>query len=62
RVRQSLTDQADELRAFREIATLQPTGVERPADAPTDFAGAAGAARERSMNRLADRLDAWARA
>ena len=42
RVRQSLTDQADELRAFREIATLQPTGVERPADAPTDFAGAAG--------------------
>ena len=62
RVRQSLTDQADELRAFREIATLQPTGVERPADAPTDFAGAAGAARERSMNRLAERLDAWAKA
>ena len=62
RVRQALTDQADELRAFREIATLQPTGVERPADAPTDFAGAAGAARERSMNRLAERLDAWAKA
>ena len=41
RVRQSLTDQADELRAFRQIATLQPTGVERPPDAPTDFAGAA---------------------
>ena len=39
RVRQSLTDQADELRAFRQIATLQPTGVERPPDAPTDFAG-----------------------
>jgi len=62
RVRQSLTDQADELRAFRKIATLQPTGVERPADAPTDFTGAAGAARERSMNRLAERLDAWAKA
>jgi DNA polymerase-1 len=62
RVRQSLTDQADELRAFREIATLQPTGVERPADAPTDFAAAAGAARQRSMNRLAERLDAWAKA
>ena len=62
RVRQSLTDQADELRAFREIATLQPAGVERPPDAPTDFAGAAAAARERSMNRLAERLDAWARA
>jgi DNA polymerase-1 len=60
RVRQSLTDQAQELRAFRQIATLQPTGVERPPDAPTDFAGAAEAARKRSMNRLAERLDAWA--
>jgi len=59
RVRQSLTDQADELRAFRKIATLQPTGVDRPPDAPTDFAGAARAARKRSMNRLAERLDAW---
>jgi len=62
RVRQSLTDQAQELKAFRQIATLQPTGVERPPDAPTDFAGAAEAARKRSMNRLAERLDAWARA
>jgi 5'-3' exonuclease len=60
RVRQALEEQADELRAFREIATLQPAGVERPPDAPTDFAGAAKAARERSMNRLAERLDAWA--
>jgi hypothetical protein len=34
--------------------------VERPPDAPTDFAGAAEAARKRSMNRLAERLDAWA--
>jgi hypothetical protein len=59
-VRQSLTDQADELRAFRQIATLQPAGVKRPPDAPTDFSGAAAAARERSMNRLAERLDAWA--
>jgi DNA polymerase-1 len=59
RVRQALEEQADELRAFRRIATLQPAGVERPPDAPTDFAGAAGAARERSMNRLAERLDAW---
>jgi DNA polymerase-1 len=59
RVRQALEEQADELRAFREIATLQPAGVERPPDAPTDFAGAAKAARKRSMNRLAERLDAW---
>jgi DNA polymerase-1 len=62
RVRQALEEQADELRAFREIATLQPAGVQRPPDAPTDFAGAANAARERSMNRLAERLDAWAAA
>jgi len=62
RVRQSLTDQAQELRAFRQIATLQPTGVERPPDAPTDFQSAAAAARKRSMNRLAERLDAWAKA
>jgi DNA polymerase-1 len=59
RVRQALQEQADELRAFREIATLQAAGVERPPDAPTDFAGAAEAARQRSMNRLADRLEAW---
>jgi DNA polymerase-1 len=59
RVRQALEEQADELRAFREIATLQPAGVERPPDAPTDFAGAAEAARKRSMNRLSERLDAW---
>ncbi len=60
RVRQALEEQADELRAFREIATLQAAGVERPRDAPTDFTGAAKAARQRSMNRLADRLEAWA--
>jgi 5'-3' exonuclease len=59
RVRQTFEEQADELRAFRRIATLQPAGVERPPDAPTDFSGAAAAARERSMNRLAERLDAW---
>jgi DNA polymerase-1 len=59
RVRQALEEQAEELRAFRKIATLQAAGVERPSDASTDFAGAAGAARARSMNRLAERLDAW---
>jgi 5'-3' exonuclease len=59
RVHQALRDQADELRAFREIATLQPVDLERPPDAPTNFAGGAQAARERGMNRLAERLDAW---
>ncbi len=52
----SLARQAGELRAFREIATLRPVDVERPADAETDRAGGAVAARELGMNRLAERL------
>jgi DNA polymerase-1 len=56
-VRKALIDQRDELLRFRAIATLQEVDVKRPPDSPTDFAGAAGAAREREMNRLAERLD-----
>jgi DNA polymerase-1 len=56
-VRAALCTQADELRAFKEIATLQDVNVKRPPDAPTDYAGAAAAARERGMERLAKRLD-----
>jgi DNA polymerase-1 len=48
---------AEELRAFREIATLQPIEVTRPDDAQTDRAGGAAAARELGMKGLADRLD-----
>ena len=48
---------ADELRAFRDIATLRPPDVQRPADAPIDYAGGAAAARELGMNGLADRLE-----
>jgi 5'-3' exonuclease len=59
RVHQALRDQADELRAFRAIATLQPVELKRPADAPTDFEGAANAAAARGMNRLSERLRAW---
>jgi 5'-3' exonuclease len=59
RVYGSLRDQADELRAFRAIATLQPVEIERPADARLDPRSAAQAARERGMNRLAERLEAW---
>ncbi|MGZ4279784.1 MAG: 5'-3' exonuclease [Solirubrobacteraceae bacterium] len=59
RVRQSLEEAADELRTFRHIATLQPVDVERPPDAPLDHAGAAKAAQERGMGRLAGRLEAW---
>jgi DNA polymerase-1 len=56
-VRKALIDQRDELLAFREIATLQDVNVKLPPDRPTDFAGAAAAARERGMNRLAERLE-----
>jgi 5'-3' exonuclease len=57
RVRGALTDQRDELLRFREIATLQDAEVEPPPDHPTDWEGAAAAARERGMNRLAERLE-----
>jgi 5'-3' exonuclease len=56
-VRKALVDQRDELLRFREIATLQDVDVELPPDRPTDFLGAAAAARERGMNRLAERLE-----
>ena len=54
--RNSLARQADELRAFREIAALRPAKVARPADAPIDFEGGARAARQLGMKRLGDRL------
>jgi 5'-3' exonuclease len=57
RVRGALLDQRDELLRFREIATLQEVDVELPPDRPTDLRGAAAAARERGMNRLAERLE-----
>ncbi len=60
RVRAALIDAADELRAFKDIATLRPPPVERPPDAGTDYRAAAAAARERGLNRLAERLDALA--
>ena len=59
-VRRALIEQADELRAFREIATLQDADVERPPDRATDRAGGAEAARAFGMNRLADRLEGGA--
>jgi 5'-3' exonuclease len=56
-VRKALLDQRDELLRFREIATLQEVDVELPPDRPTNLAGGAAAARERGMNRLAERLE-----
>jgi 5'-3' exonuclease len=56
-VRAALTTQADELRRFKEIATLRDVELELPPDASTNFSAAAAAARERGMERLATRLD-----
>ncbi|HXS44419.1 MAG TPA: 5'-3' exonuclease [Solirubrobacteraceae bacterium] len=57
RVWSALHDGEAELHAFRDIATLRPVELERPPDRPTDWAAAAAAARERGMNRLAERLE-----
>jgi 5'-3' exonuclease len=57
KVRAALLEQREELVRFKEIATLRDVGLEPPADRPTDFAGAARAARERGMDRLARRLE-----
>jgi 5'-3' exonuclease len=62
RVGAALRDGAEDLRAFREIATLVRVPVDLPPDRPTDWAGGAAAARERGMERLAARLDKLAAA
>ena len=56
-VRRALIEQADELRMFKDIATLRTTKVKRPPDRETDRAGGAAAARELGMERLATRLE-----
>lgn len=57
RVSGALLNDADELRMFKDLATLRATRVRRPRDRETDFAGGASAARKRGMNRLAERLE-----
>jgi 5'-3' exonuclease len=47
----------DELRMFKDLATLRTVRVKRPRDRMTDLAGGAKAARKRGMNRLAERLE-----
>jgi 5'-3' exonuclease len=56
-LRGALLDAREELLVFKDIATLRDAGVDRPRDQPTDWAGAAAAARGRGMNRLAERLE-----
>ncbi len=58
RVATALREQADELRAFLDIATLRRVDVARPADRVTDLAGGADAAEALGMRRLAERLRA----
>jgi 5'-3' exonuclease len=53
----ALLNGADELRRFKDIATLRSAAVRRPPDRETDFVKGAAAARDRGMNRLAERLE-----
>jgi DNA polymerase-1 len=55
-LRSSLIESAEDLRAFKDIATLRDAGVEPPPDRETDWVGAAKAAHDLGMNRLAERL------
>src|SRR3954462_10290904 len=56
RVCAALRDQAEELREFKEIATLVHVPLDRPADRSTDFERGAQAAEELGMARFAERL------
>jgi DNA polymerase-1 len=55
-LRSALIEAADDLRAFKDIATLRDAGVEPPDDRATDWVNAAKAAHDLGMNRLAERL------
>jgi DNA polymerase-1 len=57
KLRTTLVDSREQLLTFKDIATLREARVERPPDRGTDWAGAAAAASERGMNRLAERLE-----
>ena len=56
RIAAALRDHADELLAFRDIATLRPAHVDLPEDTETNLAGGAEAAQALGMRRLAERL------
>jgi 5'-3' exonuclease len=55
-LRTALIGDRDQLLAFKEVPTLRTRKVTRPRDKRTDYRRAAKAARERGMNRLAERL------
>lgn len=56
----ALRENADQLRAFKRIATLQRVKVPSPRDRQTDYAGGAQAAAELGMKALAGRLEGLA--
>ena len=55
---ETLHENAELLRTFKQVATLVEIDVERPPDTPTDFAAGAAAAARAGMKRLAERLTA----
>jgi DNA polymerase-1 len=58
RVAAVLRESDGQLRAFKEVATLQKVRVRRPKDKPTDARRGAAAARALGMKRLGERLEA----
>jgi 5'-3' exonuclease len=55
-LRTALVGDREQLLSFKEVATLRTLKVTRPRDKRTDYRSAAKAARDRGMNRLAERL------
>lgn len=55
-VRHALLTQTEELKMFKDVATLREVELERPHDAPTDREGGAAAAEALGMRRLRERL------
>jgi 5'-3' exonuclease len=60
KLRIELLENRDRLLEFKDIATLRDAGIEPPPDTETDYAGAAAAAKELGMDRLAERLEGMA--
>ena len=56
RIAAALTDHAEALRAYKDIATLRAVQLPLPPDRETDLAGGAAAAEGLGMRRLAQRL------
>jgi 5'-3' exonuclease len=60
RIVAALSENGEQLKDFKRIATLVPIDVQRPPDRATDFAGGAATAGELGMRRLAERLNTLA--